>query len=271
MKPKLKVVKLSDIIPLMDSDPARVEYLKQIVKNTGSIRNLLSLAKVSKNRFLLLEDSSIMEALHLLRIEQVPAQVIPCRKTLKFTADITAGKVRLADLKTFARVFPRAFYVPVVDLPDEYAAKCTQVKISKKDKPDIRIYFMKDDSAHLPPAIFTFLDYLKKCWSFCGNCHPARVRPVNVKGESDDSWLLSVINIGVTDLLFAADHGFLFPPRMLRFNYGHRIIGIDYPIDVLREHVPIGQKEQFLHDLVNMRLNGGFSEYIKSGVILLNY
>jgi len=270
MKPNLVVVKRTEIVPLMDFDRGRVEYLVSQIENSGCIRNPFALARVSKGRFLLLEDSSVMEALRRLGIEYVPAQVITFRKTLKFDAGLYAGRISIADLKRFGDMFPRAFYMTDQALPENYDSHSVVVRIHKSDEPELWVYFFKDQSGHLPPALFSFLNYLDHKWSFCCGNSPARVRPVNTRSD-DELWHIEGLNINVSDILFAADHGFRFPSRMLKFNCGRRIIGIDYPLDVLCEHVPVAQKEQFLHDLINMRVKAGYSDYFKSGVYLLNY
>ena len=270
MKPNLKIVKLADIVPLMEFESAKADYLTSIFEQTGSIRNPFALASVSKSRYLMLENSSALEAARRMKIGHVPAQVIPFKKTLKFSADLAAVDVSLADLKLFSKMFPRAFYaaeecVSDINLSDEVC-----VQISRKNIAALYICFSRNPSGQLPPSLFTFLRFLGKRWSFCGTIQPARIKPVNVKSDND-RWMMQVVNLKVSDLLYAADRSFLFPRGLLKFNYGHRIIGIDYPIDILKETVPPGQKEQFLHDLVNMRLNSGFSDYIKNGVYLLNY
>ncbi|MEW5922977.1 MAG: hypothetical protein AB1746_03230 [Candidatus Zixiibacteriota bacterium] len=268
MKPILKIVKLTDIMPLMESDPAKVDYLKRIIKSSESIRHPLALAALSANKYILLEDASILEAAHDLRINYIPAQVIKCRKTLKFEANLTAGNIVLSDIMAFAEIFPRAFYAD----GNEAAGLMNTVKItiSRKDNPGMAVYFFRNKTGHLPPALFTFLNFLRQRWRFCSGLMLGRVRAFNVKC-GNDNWLLNIERLSINDLIHAGENAMLFVPGLLKFNYGHRIIGIEYPVDVLKENVPVAQKEQFLHDLVNLRLNSGFSDFIRNGVYLLNY
>ena len=62
MKPNLKIVNINEISPVMDYRERRVELLRQAIGKTGSIRNLFNLASVGAHEFLLLEDTSILEA-----------------------------------------------------------------------------------------------------------------------------------------------------------------------------------------------------------------
>ncbi|HDL03372.1 MAG: hypothetical protein DRP46_03190 [Candidatus Zixiibacteriota bacterium] len=270
MKPNLRIVKLADIVPLMEYESAKVDYLISSFEQTGTIRNPFALASVSKSRYLMLENSSPLEAARRIKIEHIPAQVIPFKKALKFTADLAASDVLLADLKRFSDMFPRSFYAAEKTCEDKNDRRWTVVRISKKNVTELDICFPRNSSGRISPELFTFLRFLGKRWSYSGAVQPARIKAVNVKAQTD-RWLMRVINLEADDLLYAADRGFLFPRGLLKFNYGHRLIGIDYPIDILKEPVPLNHKEQFLHDLVNMRLNSGFYDYIKSGVYLLNY
>lgn len=268
MKPALKIIKLTNIVPLMEADSAKVEYLKRIIKSTGTIRHPLALAAVPENKFILLEDASVLEAIHSLRINYIPAQVIKCRDTLKFNAGLTAGKVVLSDVRLFSDMFPRALHTTDKEIPG--FCDTAKVRISRKEDAGVIIYFFRNKAGQLPPALFTFLKYLRHHWNFCSGLMPGRIRAFNVKCGTDN-WLLSIDDLSIKDILYAAQNELLFPPGLLKFNFGNRIIGIEYPVDVLNENVPVGQKEQFLHDLVNLRLNSGFSDFIKNGVYLLNY
>lgn len=77
MKPNLRIVKLADIVPLMEYESAKVDYLISSFEQTGTIRNPFALASVSKSRYLMLENSSPLEAARRIKIEHIPAQVIP--------------------------------------------------------------------------------------------------------------------------------------------------------------------------------------------------
>ena len=268
MKPILKIVKLTDIMPLMEADPAKVDYLKRVIKNSESIRHPLALAALSSNKYILLEDSSVLEAVRDLKINYIPAQVIKYRKTLKFEANLTVGKIALSDVMAFSEMFPRAFYGDGKEISS--LSNTIKIVIDKKDNPGMAVYFFRNKTGQLPPALFMFLNYLQQRWRFCSGLMPGRVRAFNVKC-GNDHWFLSIEGLSIDDLLYAARNDMRFAPGLLKFNYGHRIIGIEYPVEVLKENAPVSQKEQFLHDLVNLRLNSGFSDFIRNGVYLLNY
>ncbi len=62
MMPKLKIVSLSDVIPLMANREDKVEYLRKTIEDSGSVRNPLSLARMEDHKYILLEDSAILDA-----------------------------------------------------------------------------------------------------------------------------------------------------------------------------------------------------------------
>ncbi len=96
-----------------------------------------------------------------------------------------------------------------------------------------------------------------------------KIRAVNIK-SNQNYWSLKIAGLGLNHIKAAAWQRY-FPAGLIRFDYRSRIIGIEYPIKVLNESVSIREKERFLHDLVNFRLNNEQTEYIEGGVYLLNY
>lgn len=269
MKPNLKIIETKNIIPVMDFKERRTEHLRQLIEKSGSIRNLFNLAGVGPHEYLLLEDTAVLEAVRRLKIEYVPAQVIPLKRHKKIKADISVSGMKQSYIDEFDKMFPRSFTVGKnnCSLKD---FGCILVSISQKNQSDIEMYFKRNGAGLISGTLFDFFGFLDSRCILEERINPTSVKTTNVK-RNNESCLLTVSNLTPDDLLFAARQNYFYPAGLLRFDYGIRIIGIDFPLKVLKENVSVREKERFLYDLMNYRLNSGYSNFIKNGVYLLNY
>ncbi len=269
MKPNLKIVNIEDINPVMDYRERQVEHLRQAVGKTGTIRNLFNLASVGARKFLLLEDTAILEAVRRLNLQFIPAQVVPLRRQKKIIANIALEGMNCSHINDFHQMFPRAFTIDQNGRESD-VGECIVVSISRKNQPEMIMYFKRNSVGLISGAVFDFFRFLKLHCILNEKVYPGSIKNTNVK-KSAESCLLSITGLMPNDLLFAVRQNFSFPAGLLRFDNGVRIIGIDYPIRILNEKVSIREKERFLLDLMNYRLSSGYSHFIKNGVYLLNY
>nr|MBN2276698.1 hypothetical protein [candidate division Zixibacteria bacterium] len=269
MKPNLKIVPTSEILPLTGFSEKKVIYLKNIIENSESIKNPLALAAV-EHKYLLLEDAALLEAIRRANIHFVPAQVIRLKKNLKIYANLFAKDPVDSCLDDFQARFPRSCRFVNESATGDFNNSHT-IFAPGSGKQDEKVLAIKKTGAgYISPLVFDFLEYLACSCTLIEKIFPSEWRAVNLK-KHDPPELLRITNLTGTDLRFSGMNGYLLPSGSLRVEFGSRIIGINFPVRVLNEGVPAHQKEQFLYDLVNFRLKSGFSEYIKSGVYLLNY
>jgi hypothetical protein len=269
LKPNLKIVNIGDISPVMEFRERRVEHLQKAIVGAGSIRSLLNLASVGAHEFLLLEDSAILEALKRLKLEHVPAQVVPLKRQKKISANIALDGLNCSQIDDFHRMFPRSFTMEHND-PDGDTKNGIIVSIDRKNQTEITLSFKRNSIGLIPGSLFDFFTFLKTHCRLKEKIYPGSIKNTNVKCDSE-SCSMAVFGLMPSDLLFAARQDYSFPAGLLRFDNGVRIIGIDYPLRILNEKVPIREKERFLLDLMNYRLSSGYSHFIKNGVYLLNY
>jgi hypothetical protein len=269
LKPNLKIIHIDEISPVMEFRERRVEHIQKAIVKAGSIRNLLNLASVGAHEFLLLEDSSILEALRRLNTESVPAQVVPLKRQKKIAANIALDGMDCSFIKDFYEMFPRSVTLEEEN-PDGDTGDNIIVSIGQKNQPEMTLSFKRSSAGLISGSLFDFFKFLKAHCTLKEKVYPGSIKNTNIRNESDSCWL-TVAGLTPEDLLFAVRHNYSFPAGLLRFDNGVRIIGIDYPLRILNEKVPIREKERFLHDLMNYRLNSGYSHFIKNGVYLLNY
>jgi len=269
MMPKLKIVPLSRIVPAMEFSPKKVEYIKEIIETSGNISTPVSLIDMPDKNFLLLDDSSILKAAEELDIKFLPAQMTNLNQIIDIKAEIFVENFRLDLVEEFVSIFPRAATI-CSDRKEirQYQNDLKIIFFRKKEK-DIMVCFRNFNSEMLPGAVFDFFDYLKRSCRMIRKVYSEKIRAVNIK-SNQNYWSLKIAGLGLNHIKAAAWQRY-FPAGLIRFDYRSRIIGIEYPIKVLNESVSIREKERFLHDLVNFRLNNEQTEYIEGGVYLLNY
>ncbi len=270
MKPNLGIVPRTRIVPIMAYRSEKVAYLETIIEQTNSIRNPLQVAPLDGDRYLLLDDGAILEAACRLQLRYLPVQIFPLPEIGPVKAGAFVSDWDESLLNTFSEYFPRAMSIreiPDSAVPDLHGNGI----ILRADGCPLRlITFASSSSAHVPIALYDFLSFVTRRCSLAGYRFPDTVGSETIRLSPGDC-RFEVVNLRAADLAFAVRHEFRFPAGLLWFENIDRVLGINYPVRVLNENVPVRDKEQFLHELINLRLASGHSEYITGGVYLLNY
>jgi len=267
MIPRLKIVARSNIVPLMETKADKTTRIMDFIRDTGTITSPLVLAHISERKYLLLDDGDILTAAGRLGIKFLPAQITPPSAAIEVTGRVSAD-LNPTLIDEYARRWPRDVYtdMPRSDLR-KYPAGL-QVDLTLPDNGERLILFKGFGPHKLSPRAIDFFRYLSRRIRFKRYLSPPAYRWGNLK-STENGGQLKLLNLEFSDLPIMARYGWLFPPGLLRFDSGNRIIGINYPVTVLNERAPVREKERFLRDLLNYRLECDQSEYIPSGVYLL--
>ncbi|MBN2226438.1 MAG: hypothetical protein JW763_03655 [candidate division Zixibacteria bacterium] len=270
MKPNLGIVPRTRIVPIMAYRPEKVAYLETIIEQTNSIRNPLQVAPLDNDRYLLLDDGAILEAACRLKLRYLPVQIfsLPTVGPVKAGAFVSDWDESL--LKAFTEFYPRAMNIREVSdsaVSDEHEYG---ILLRANEYPPRLITFASSAAKHVPIALCDFLSFVSRRCSLAG-CRFSDVAGGGTIRLSPGDCRFEVLHLQADDLAFAIRHDFRFPAGLLWFENIDRVLGINYPVRVLNENVPVRDKEQFLHELINLRLASGHSEYIAGGVYLLNY
>lgn len=83
--------------------------------------------------------------------------------------------------------------------------------------------------------------------------------------------MIKIGNLKFTDAIWLGQNGFRLPSGFYHPDGICRVLGINYPIKVLKEKASIDDKQSFLHELIALRLESGRAESFSGGVFLLNY
>ncbi len=272
MIPKLKIVPLSSIVPMMEYSETKVKYIQEIIESSGNIGTPVSLVDLPDKNFLLLDDSSILKVAKDFDIKFLPAQLTNQNQIMDIRAEIFIENFKPSLIEEFISIFPRvaAIYPSRKEIKQYQNQNDLKIVFSGKKEKDIIVCFRNLNSEMLPGAIFDFFDYLKRSCRMTRKIYSEKIRTANIR-PNQNYWSFKIAGLNFNHIKAAVASQKYFPAGLIRFDYKCRVIGIEYPIKVLNERVSIREKERFLYDLVNFRLNNEQTEYIEGGVYLLNY
>jgi len=270
MIPKLKIVPLSKIVPVMEYSKTKVEYIKEIIEASGNIGTPVSLIDMPDKKYLLLDDSSILKVAEDFDIKFLPAQLTNQNQIMDIRAEIFIEKFTPALIDQFISIFPRVASICTNRKEMKQHQNDFKIVFSRKKEKDIVVCFRNFNKEILPGGAFDLFDYLKRSCRMTRKLHLNNLKTANIK-SNQDLWSFKISGLNFNHIKAAVALQKYFPAGLIRFDYRCRVIGVEYPINVLNERVSIREKERFLYDLVNFRLNNEQTEYIEGGVYLLNY
>jgi hypothetical protein len=269
MLPKFKLIRPNDIIPLMESNEERVNFYKEQIEKSAFIRNPVSLAPAGRRKFMLLEDSSLLEAIRQMQIPLLPAQITSSLKSHQIEAYLYTDNSIDSGIAEFGCLFPRA----VQNNRGRGAVDRKQIVrmiVEMQGQKEIILDLKRGGAGQLPLSLFHIFALFKKRGGPKMDVLPGQFRSAIVKSSTEFS-RVRFQNFSFNDLVYAAMNRHLFPFGLLSFELNCRIIGINYPVSVLTEKASLKEKEQFLYDLINYRLRSGHPEFIRGGIYLISY
>ncbi len=266
----LKIIPSEKIVPLMDFQPDHVAGLEMIIRDSGAVRNPFLVAPTDDGRYILLDDGALLETARRLKIEYLPVQITGLGRGLNIVAEMAIDGWNKSYIDKFMEIFPRVISVRSHTNKPGQDFDHAKIIISENNGDQIRLCFGSGGYDHLPGSVFDFLKYLKRFCRFSRWLHLEKPDCVPAD-EINSSAVLKLPGLSSEDLLLAVKQNYLFPAELLAFECGSRMLGINYPVHILNEPVSVRDKEQFLHELISLRINSGCSRFISSGVYLLNY
>jgi hypothetical protein len=266
----LKIIPCNNIVPLTDYSRERVASLEIAISDSGTIKNPLLTAVAGCDKLLLLDDAAILETARRLKIEYLPVQITEFKDDMKIPTGVCIKNWSRECIGKFRKVFPRVFASPVSSEESKHENRFAEIIITDSESEPLRIWFKRDSKNRLPGAYFDFLTFLKRHFGF-SHCYCLDNRDSLSFARNKNIAIMNCPDITAGDIAAASASGHLFPAELFTFDCGSRILGINYPVHILNDSVPVEDKEQFLHELINLRINSGNTRYISSGVYLLNY
>ncbi len=267
MEPILKIVPRTQIVTIMESHADRTEYLTTAFAEAGYIFNPLLVVEVVDGVYLMTDDGSYLEALERLRVDFVPVQVVPVPDPPIMTGHIFLSQWNNDQFNEFQRIFPRDTHIAVGDSAN--LENRIYARIKSWDGNELGAGIDLGKSHHASAILTDFVNFLRQR----ANIVKPTDRKSAVTGGKPDSGTvqMEIGNIGFDEVLRLSQNGFLLPAGFYRPECLCRVLGINYPIKVLRENASVTDKQTFLHDLIALRMESGRAESFNGRVLLLNY
>ncbi|MCP4570091.1 MAG: hypothetical protein GY841_21120, partial [FCB group bacterium] len=262
MLDKLKIISIDRILTF--ESPAKERSIKKAdeIEKNGKLRNPL-LARPFGDRYLLLDDTSILAALERLQISHIPIQIAdPQTLTLHPWQRVTE-EWKKEDLSEFCQAFPRQ--LTLHEHPQgELEIYQTEVRFS--DKSIYRLSFAS-------PSLITRADLCIKLLARIGSSFRVKLDYNNADPLADFPGATAVVYppaFTIDDLSVLAASGVRLPHGLVRIDQPGRILGIDYSLSILGEPVSPEEKESFLRELIRIRMSSERVAYYDGYVLVFN-
>lgn len=269
MNPKLKIVRIDDITSIQKSDPSRIAYWREYINTREILPHPVAVTTLGRERYLLLEEPSYLEAAQELKLEHIPVQQMILRHDEAVDASLVVENLDENQINRFNFCFPRAMLVSTAEKRKQNSASFISAAITFPDQKKLYLDFRRNRETTLNGHLYYFLNFLERNFVIRDKAPLSELKSANLKISHIET-IIDFCHITPDDLLLAARNGIRFPSGMISVAGGPRLLGIDFPIRVLRERAPLREKNRFLIDLLNYRIRSGHPEYFRCGVCYLN-
>ncbi len=268
MTPRFKIVPLSRIVPVMRFNEEKTMHLKDLMESSGVINSPLQLFSIPRGRWLLIQETSILEAARRLGLEAIPAQIISPADSPQVFLEILVKDSFISDIIAAAERFPRDVSI-IKNKKDLRTNRGNCVLALPGSEGTVQfLSFRRASHGCLTAALYDLLDLLDNRRALSPVMYFNPQKTANIKQFG--IWRrIRLRDIKIEDLIAVAGRGRLFPAGALQFETGPRLMGIDYPLAVLQEKASLREKDHFLRDLLSLRLCSGYPEFLGGSVYLV--
>lgn len=262
---KLKIIPTASIIPFESPVKERYVRLAQEIQREGRLKNPL-LVRPLDEKFLLLDDVTILSALRHLQISHVPVQLADSQDVSVHAWQRLIKDYNGDDFESFCKLFPRQLraVTPTTDRLGRH-----QAELRLKDGGRVRMSI--SSRSPLVRADICCKFYATLCRSY--KTFRAKIDyrdPDPLRGYPEASAVLFPPVFTIEELAEVAMRRILLPQGFARIDQPGRVLGIDYSLSILHENVAIAEKESFLYELLRMRMSSDRIAYYNGAVIMFN-
>jgi len=261
----LKIIPVDKVIAFESYSDERAAKISDEIERTGKLKNPL-LVHPLDDKYLILDDSSILGAIKTLELTHLPAQIAqPATLSIHAWQLIVEGWEK-DDLAAFCRRFPRQVRAAE---SSSGMLEAGQAEVRFSNRSIFRLAFLSRSClvrADMCAKLSGVLARAKSCYRIKLNYNdgpPFREFP----GASAAVFppIFSLADLGRIAL-----RGRLLPRGLVRIDQPDRVLGIDYAVSILRESVPVEEKESFLHQLLLWRMATDRIAYYNGSVYMFN-
>jgi hypothetical protein len=262
---KLKIIASDRIISFEHHSPERTAKLARDIERDGKLRNPLLVYPLD-GQYLMLDDSSILEALRQLGAIHIPVQLAETTTLSVHPWQRVVEKWMPAEMMEFCVHFPRQIRV---EKASEGGLRPSQIEVRFRDGSRQRLTFVSRSylvRVDICARFFHHLTTRHKSYRVKLDYH----EPDVLGGFAEASAAIFPPAFSLSELSDIGIRHIKLPQGIVRIDQPNRVLGIDYLLSILAEDVPAGEKESFLKQLLIMRMSSDRVAYYNGGVFMFN-
>jgi hypothetical protein len=265
MVENLRIISSDKIIAFESPSTDRVAKIAAEMARDDKLKNPLLVYPLNE-KYLMIDDVSILEALKSLEVTHIPIQLADIERLSVNPWQRVVENWYKKDLIHFCERFPRQIRISFVA---KSKLERQQAEIRFRDKTCLRLTLLSDSylvRAEMLRNFFADLTQAHQCFRAkldIGESDPLRDFP-----NSSAAIFPPVFDI--TELADMAVRKMYLPQGIVRVDQPGRVLGIDYSLSILREDVSSEEKESFLKQMIHMRMSSDRTAYYEGFVYMFN-
>lgn len=261
----LKIISSDEIVQFESSSDERTEKLREEISRDGRLKNPL-LVYPLKDKYLLLDDASILAALKSLDVSHIPVQLAKPGLLTVHSWQRMVEKWYQENLVSFCARFPRQVRL-LKSTTGPLASH--QAEIRFRNNTIMRVSF-------LSKSFLVRVDMSTKFIRLLMRAHKSYRTKIDFhnrnpfRGFGNASAAVFPPMFSLVELAKISAHDILLPHGLARVDQPGRVLGIDYALAILKDNVSAEEKESFLRHLIHMRMSSDRVAYYDGSVFMFN-
>lgn len=265
MLEKLNIISLDQIISFEFHSDERAAKFALDLRHDGKLKNPL-LVYPLKEKYLMLDDVSVLEALKSEGAIHVPVQLAEAETLSVCPWQRVVEKWGRDELHKFCKNYPKQIKI---EKSSEGDLAANQVEVRFRDKSIQRLTFPSRSHLIRVDICTRFFDHLAR------NHRSYRAKldyrdPNSLNGFPEASAAIFPPAFSLSELAGLAERDIHLPQGIVRVDQPNRVLGIDYLLSILSEKAAAQEKELFLKQLLLMRMSSDRVTYYNGGVFMFN-
>ena len=262
MLDKLKIISSDQIMTFECPAYERIIKKADDIDKNGKLENPMLVQPIG-DRYLLLDDTSILAALQRLKITHIPIQLANPKLVTLHPWQRISENWNKSDLLAFCRAFPRQLHLRE---NSKESLSPREAEIKFRDEGSCRLFFNSELLEIRADLCIKLLAGIER--SFRAKLNYNDRNPLADFPQASAAIYPPIFTL--EELGRLADRGIQLPHGLVRIDQPGRILGLDYSLSILRESVSIEEKESFLRQMIRMRMVSGRVAYYDGYVLMFN-
>jgi hypothetical protein len=262
---KLKIIPSEKIITFESPSDERATKMAIDISRYGKLKNPLLVYPIG-DKYLLLDDISILRALIFLGVSHIPVQIADDENLSVHPWQRVVESWNREDLLEFCSRFPKQIRL---EKSSTGILTANQAEARFRDGSVQRLSFSSSSYLVRVDICSRFFDDLirnHKCFRAKLDYTDSNV----FAGFSSAAAVVFPPAFSLVELAGVAIRQIRLPQGMVRIGQPNRVLGIDYSLSILTDEVPAMEKELFLRQLLLMRMSSDRVAYYNGGVFMFN-